>query len=526
MLTHLRGGRNYRSPVRTACTAREAQSSDSISKNDLRFYRKFKRVTKTFAALIALCSCPLEAIAGPWAEVAPHGETRSNIALVSAAGAIGPLISQWPIAWNLVTAPSQNSAMNSEYVQVSASALRDRKRASTKSQELKTALAVEVTTSTSVVRGFDALSRHTVQTQLSLEYLTGRTAFRLDLNAHSKNAHERKSLSLEGTYIAQRVDDFALYAGYVEHWWGPGWFSALGLSNNAVPMPQIGISRISSDPFKIFGLSWLGPWRGEFLIGLLDGPRQVSDTVFVASRISFSPFRHLEIGLSRMTEMCGRGVACSPLDYFSLRNDETIVNNSNDQGTIDIRYSRGFKNWTYEVYAQAMNEDTNPFVHSATSHLIGASLWAPIDAGIGRITVEYSDSVASENLFGGGVLHGAAYNNTTYSDGMRYRGRTLGFSLDSDSTLLSIALHLAGRKEHSISLAYHHAQINTKENRHPNILSSVPVAINVGEAKLRWPLTFGRHSTWFVIAGRVEDNQIPPMAGFRPAIELAISTQL
>ncbi len=49
------------------------------------------------------------------------------------------------------------------------------------------------------------------------------------------------------------------------HWWGPGWISALALSNNARPIPQIGISRIDTSPFKTKWLSWMGPWQAEFL---------------------------------------------------------------------------------------------------------------------------------------------------------------------------------------------------------------------------------------------------------------------
>ncbi len=48
-----------------------------------------------------------------------------------------------------------------------------------------------------------------------------------------------------------------------------------------------------------------------------------------------------------------------------------------------------------------------------------------------RLTLEYTDTVPTEDIFSfGDVDPRAAYNNFQYIDGMRYRGRTIGFSLD------------------------------------------------------------------------------------------------
>jgi hypothetical protein len=58
-----------------------------------------------------------------------------------------------------------------------------------------------------------------------------------------------------------------VYAGHMTHWWGPGWISALSMSNNAHPIPQIGFSRIDTKPSDSPWLSWMGPWQAEFLSG-------------------------------------------------------------------------------------------------------------------------------------------------------------------------------------------------------------------------------------------------------------------
>jgi len=79
----------------------------------------------------------------------------------------------------------------------------------------------------------------------------------------------------------------------------------------------------------------------------------------------------------------------------------------------------------FETYMQVMNEDTNPFVHSFTSHCC-ASVWVPIGGQNVRLTIEYTDSIATRDIFSfGDVGFGVSYNNFQYPDGMRYRGRAL-----------------------------------------------------------------------------------------------------
>ena len=84
---------------------------------------------------------------------------------------------------------------------------------------------------------------------------------------------------------------------------------------------------------------------------------------------------------------------------------------------------------------QLMNEDSSPFTNSGTSHLFGVTAFLPTGRNPLRLTLEYSDSVSTQDIFSfGDDIYGFSYTNGTYPDGMRYRGRTIGFSLDDDST--------------------------------------------------------------------------------------------
>jgi hypothetical protein len=481
------------------------------------------------AAAVAVSLTVGAASAGPWAEVG-DAQLRSDIEILAAADVIDDITMQWPLPWagilDRLDAPVALTGQP-EYVRDAATRVRARGRAETRSGTSRFSMTVDGTNEPNVVRGFDAMGRQNVQGQVTAELMWPSTVVHLAVGAQTVNHRDHQVLVPDGSYLAQRIGDVVLYAGYMTHWWGPGWISAMSLSNNARPVPQVGIARAGTAPFESPWLSWLGPWQMEFFVGVLDGPRIAEHTIYDGFRFGFSPLPHLEIGLSRTDQMCGTGHPCDPIKgYFNLINQDGAANIVNDQGSIDIRYSRAFSGWAFEVYAQAMNEDTNPIVHSGTSHLVGGSTWMPFRGGIARLTVEYADSVATRDIWGGGVMHGVAYNNWQYADGMRYRDRTLGFSLDSDSRLLSIQASLSDRKSRSVTLTYHRAEISNPLNLSPNVVTSAPVTLNMVQARIGLPFELSGRMLRFDIEGRFQDDQPRPKRGWQAAVEAALTINL
>jgi hypothetical protein len=468
------------------------------------------------------------AAAGPWAEPG-DAALRTDIELLAGAGVVDNITTHWPVPWaglldRLDTASLEGAP---DYVRAAARRLRARGAEETRTGVLKMAVTVDAASTPSMVRGFDGLGRQTLEGKFIVDYLWSGTALHLARGARSTTNGDRQIPDPDGSYIAQRIGDAVVYAGYLDHWWGPGWISALSASTNARPIPQVGFARVSTTPFETPLLSWLGPYQIEFFVGQLGGKRVAKNTIYNGLRFVFSPIPHLEIGLARIDEMCGSGHPCKPLTgYFNLSNDPKHTNIVNDQGNIDIRYSRSFAHWGFEVYTQAMNEDTNPISHSSTSHQFGGSLFLPFRSGMGRFTVEYTDSVATQNLFGSTVQHGIAYNNYSYVDGMRYRGRTLGFSLDSDSRLFSVQGAFTDDAARSFTLTYHHAQVSTPANLLGNAVTAAPVTVNMGVARVSLPLDFtGRH--WRIdLEGRLQDDRPRPDRGFQASIEAALSVNL
>jgi hypothetical protein len=498
-----------------------------------------KAVLRKLAAMaVLICAAAVAsaspAAAGPWAEVG-DSRLRSDIEILAAAGVIDDVTMQWPLPWSTILARlNRPGALNGQpaYVQAAARRVAVDARRNTHMHRPQAALRIRAASTPAVVHGFSAVTIDKLQTSLSYEYVTTQSAIKISVGTQGEGP-DHQGLVLDDSYAATLIGPVIVYAGYKTHWWGPGWVSALSLSNNARPMPQVGFSRSNTSAFKTPWLSWLGPWQFEFFVALMDGQRVDPNTIFVGTRLAFSPLEHFEIGISRVTQMCGRHHSCRPLiDYINPLNNNTHVNNTNDQLSFDFKYSEAYENFAYELYAQLMNEDNNPIINSGTSKLFGASLWLPFDWGSTRFTVEYADSRATRDLWGGERLVGFAYNNGGYFDGMRYRGRTLGFSLDSDSQLFSLQAAAIDDQARSLIVSYHHAVISTPRlaawptPNWRNVVSSGAVTINTLEAQLSIPVDLDPFTADFGLTARLQDDQPRPQKGATATLELSFGMSL
>ncbi len=469
------------------------------------------------------------ASASPWAEVGDES-LRSDIELLATARMVDGITSQWPISWRGLYARLDNDPaldLQPSYIVQAAGRVRSRAIAETRSGFL-TIAAVDLTNEPSVVRDFGALGRQNAQASLSMQYNMDTTSFRLNIGAQTSNRHDHQTLMFDGSYIAQLVGNSIVYAGYMPHWWGPGWISAMSLSNNARPFPHVGIMRADTSAFTWPILRWLGPWQLEAFVGVLDGDRINRNTIYDAVRFSFNPLPGLEIGFARMNQMCGTGQPCKPLsEWFHFSNNQTTTNQTNDQGLIDIRYSGHIGRIPFSLYAQEMNEvQSNPLPQSV-SHLYGASIWSPARGGMARLTLEWASTIPTYQLFWGHDDHGFAYNNGQYPDGMRYRNRSLGFSLDSDSQLFSIVGDW--RSPHGIDyrLSLQHADVSnpyiglTRPSFY-NIVTTSPVRINMVEGRVSFPF----RRMMVDLAVRAQDDQPRPDRGFNAAAEIRLRSML
>jgi hypothetical protein len=465
----------------------------------------------------------------PWAEVGDN-QLRSDIELLQANGVLQTVTIQWPLPWVSIQAQlgAASLTLRPAPVQVAAARVMDHARRET-AQGVSAGLTADATNIPSVVYGFDGMGRGDGQFQYSLEGTSGIFSGRVALGLISQNfGGGPNKLMADGTYGSVRLGGVRVYAGYLSHWWGPGQISTLQLSNNARPMPQIGIERSSTAASSWPVLRWLGPWQWEFFVGKLDGPQIRSNVYYDAMHLTISPLDGLEIGLAKTEGICGQGHPCAPLrDYVRNIDFSTHANNVNGEGSIEIKYSRTLGGVPFQVYMQAMNEDYSLFKHSGTSHLFGASIFLPTTGNPVKLTAEFADSIATKTTFSfGDNIYAFTYTDNQFPDGMRYRGRTLGFSLDNDSVLASLQASWsdAGGRFYEVSL--HHAEIGNFHSAGANIVSPVPVKLNLGEARIRLPVRLGPQGFTLDLAGRLQDDRPRPAHGFAAAVEAAIRVGL
>jgi hypothetical protein len=480
---------------------------------------------QTAVALLIWAAATLPAIASPWAEVGDN-QLRSDIDLLQAAGVVNELTIQWPLPWQSLLLDLSRADLRTLSAPLQAAARRVLARAEAATAPGVSAWAsLDATNKPGLVYGFDGMGREEGQAQLSLEGTGGIFSGRISFGAITQN-YRGDSIKLmpDGSYGSVRLGDALIYAGYLDHWWGPGQISALQLSNNARPMPQVGIERAQTTASSLPVLSWLGPWQFEFFLGTFDGPQIQSNVRYNAAHFTFNPAPGLEIGVARTEEFCGQGHPCSPIkDYFHFANNPNDVDNVNDEASWEIKYSHTLGGIPFQVYMQLMNEDFSWFNHSGTSHLFGTSVFLPTDANPVKLTAEFTDSISTKNPFSfGDNIYGFSYTNGQYPDGMHYRGRTLGFSLDDDSTLASLEGSWTDAGGRFYELAVHHATISNSHSVGDNILSSAPVVVNEGEARLSLPVRLENHTVRLDLDGRLQDDQPRPHEGFAAAVEVAL----
>ncbi len=229
--------------------------------------------------------------AAPWAEVG-DAQLRTDIETLAMAGVIDNLTTQWPLPWTrILDRLAVSGSLMGQPPAVVEAAERIRHQAAGQMAQDTSSLSAyfDASNAPEIVRGFDALGRQNVQTQGTLSWNGESTFIQLSAGMQSHDHFDTQTVMLDGTYIAKQLNGTAVYAGYMTHWWGPGWISALSMSNNARPIPQIGISRIDTSPFKSKWLSWMGPWQAEFFVGVLDGDGLPNHTLVDGLRFNFNP---------------------------------------------------------------------------------------------------------------------------------------------------------------------------------------------------------------------------------------------
>lgn len=386
---------------------------------------------------------PALSSADPW--LAPgDAVARHDIALLADAGVIRGPVTHWPLSWpdvaRAVTAFDRLIDLTAAE-EAALARVRTAARRMMRTGKLVSHVRVAGSSEPDLLRGFSDTPREEGETEVGIEWTEDRLAIRLQATAVA-DADDGKTWRPDGSYVGVSLWNLMLSAGYMDRWWGPGWDGSLILSTSARPIPALTLERNHSDPFTLPVLKWLGPWRASVLFGALEDQRaDFDDTRFFAARVTFKPWQHLDIGLSRTAQWCGEGRPCDAEIFWDL-----IIGEDNDQDPTlqpgnqlagyDVRLSSPWRALPMALYGQMIGEDEAGFLPSKFLGLFGAEYWRSHGRGSLRVHAEYGDTSCSFSR--AEPEFDCAYESGLYTLGYRFRGRTIGHALDSDGRMTSV----------------------------------------------------------------------------------------
>jgi membrane-associated phospholipid phosphatase len=265
------------------------------------------------------------------------------------------------------------------------------------------------------------------------------------LDAVSDKGESKPTARLDDSAVVAEAFGVQAQAWAHRSWWGPGWQSALPLSNNAPPLDGVGFQRAEVVPSKSPWLSWLGPWNMDFFVAASVGevPVKGGNPLISGLRLTARPFSHLELGLTRMVQFGGVGHEESLSSFVravvgSHQNAQTVAAQSRDSGNglagydIRVRCPDGLR---CALYGQAIGEDDRKHLPYKFLDLLGTEIWSA--EGDNRLYLEAAET-GCRVTWEGSPIKNCAYRNYAYPGGYTSGLRWLGASAGSDARLFTV----------------------------------------------------------------------------------------
>ncbi len=212
--------------------------------------------------------------------------------------------------------------------------------------------------------------------------------------------------------------------GESDNWLGPDRGAAMLWSNNAEDIYHFQIDRV--EPLRIPGVSRLtGPFRYEFFVGSLKGHTDPNDPWVHVEKVSFKPYRDLELGFSRMVIWGGKGHEPITLhtflkSFFSFQNVSAAEKFSrSDPGA---RFGNFDFDWRLPHLQKWLTLYTDSFVHDDVNPIS-----APRRAGVhpGLYLSQFPDLHQLDLRVEGANTEPASHSNGTPPYGVINQGQFL-----------------------------------------------------------------------------------------------------
>ncbi|HQV58342.1 MAG TPA: capsule assembly Wzi family protein, partial [Ilumatobacteraceae bacterium] len=199
--------------------------------------------------------------AEPW--VGP-GEMalRHDLQQLADAGVLHAPTMSWPLPWSDIKQDigAVDSSQLSPRLQSALGRVQQRAAAETVTGDIDLLVEIAGTTDPWALRSFEDSPREEGELTVAADWVGRRFAWKLSAGL-AASPDDGQEFRPDGSYVAMSLGNWSISAGYLDRWWGPGWEGSLILSNNARPLPSIGIDRNQAKPFTWPVLRWLGPWR-------------------------------------------------------------------------------------------------------------------------------------------------------------------------------------------------------------------------------------------------------------------------
>jgi hypothetical protein len=434
-------------------------------------------VIKFFIALALAVLLPSVALAGQWAEVGDK-QLREDVELLHDVGIInGPVLS-WPLPWEQIAGEVTQASTASDispFLQAAARRVAARMN-QRRNEGLRpdVEIKLQVTNGEALVRDFSDSARSKADASVRFENSFENTTLVYGIGYQNNQTYQGtkfgSKIVFDNVYVTQKVGNWLFYGGTIEQWWGPSGEQSLMMSNSARPYPKIGFKRIETDPFESKWLSWIGPWRFESSIGIQTGPRNdYQNPILLSQRLEVQPFRHFQLGLTRVNQLCGKTRPCGASTFFkallpvtgNVNTGNASTDFVNSVASMDFRYARPIGNVVFSSYVQLFAEDS---VFESISGLAGFGITGH-SKGLGqwRFGAEALDTYALrvfDTIDKGRQPSSTYLNFATYIDGYSYRGKPIGASVDGDSRLYSVFGSLTTSSNWRWSGSIRYADIN------------------------------------------------------------------
>ncbi len=421
-----------------------------------------------FAGCLTLSLLLIHSVwAGPWMEPGDSA-LRHDIQVLSDAGVIRAPITTWPLSWGDIAASLQEpNEVLPAYQEAALARLRRRAAVATATGTAQFRVRASATENPRQIRSFEDGPREDSEIEAAASWTGDRFALRLS-GQYVNNPDDGKEWRADGSYVGMALGNWMLAGSLVDRWWGPAWSGSLILSSNARPIPAFTLDRNFTTAPQSKWLRWIGPWDLAVMVGQLEGDRDVSNPNFFGFRFTFKPTPQLEIGLSRTALWCGDGRSCNLQDFFFMLigkdNRGQNVSPEDEPGDqlfdFDLRWSGTLGSQPYALYTQWTAEDLGKIKPSKFLGLFGAETWGEIDRlGSVRMYFEYADTQCDFEPWRNSEAN-CAYNHSIFTTGYRYRGRSIGSSLDNDAAVFTLGGMLTDHQDNSWLLTINLGNLN------------------------------------------------------------------